>query len=94
MTVSKRESFTEVWEALSTYEKAAIRKLALGLDWEIPETIRRRLRSLGIVENGPDTRLTEAGWKLYRANPRRKPGAKRAPKPLIAKPEEVNEPNG
>jgi hypothetical protein len=31
MTVSKRENFTAVWEALSTYEKAAIRKLALGL---------------------------------------------------------------
>ena len=47
MTVSKRENFTAVCEALSTYEKAAIRKLALGLDWEIPETVRRRLRSLG-----------------------------------------------
>jgi hypothetical protein len=33
---------------------------------------------LGIIENGPDTRLTDAGWKLHRANPRRKPGAKRA----------------
>ena len=29
MTVSKRENCTAVWEALSTYEKAAIRKLAL-----------------------------------------------------------------
>ena len=61
MTVSKRENFTAVWGALSTYEKAAIRKLALGLDWEIPETVRRRLRSLGVIENGPDTRLTDAG---------------------------------
>ena len=46
MTVSKRENFAAVWEALSTYEKAAIRKLALGFDWEIPETVRRRLRGL------------------------------------------------
>jgi hypothetical protein len=91
VAVSKRENFTAVWEALSTYEKAAIRKLALGLDWEIPETVRRRLRAFGVIENGPDTRLTDAGWKLHRANPRRKPGAKRAPKLLIANPEEVKE---
>ena len=38
VTVSKRENFAVVWEALSTYEKAANHKLALGLDWEIPET--------------------------------------------------------
>ena len=67
VAVSKRENFTAVWEALSTYEKAAIRKLALGLDWEIPDTVRRRLRALGVIENGPDTRLTDAGWKLHRA---------------------------
>jgi hypothetical protein len=64
---------------------------ALGFDWEIPETVRRRLRSFRIIENGPDTRLTAAGWKLHRANPRRKPGAKRAPKLLIANLEEVKE---
>jgi hypothetical protein len=66
--------------------REAIRKLALGFDWEIPESVRWRSRSLGIIENGPDTRLTNAGWKLHRANPRRKPGAKRAPKLLIANP--------
>jgi hypothetical protein len=65
-----------VWDALSSYEKAAIRKLALGFEWGIPEIVRRRLRSLGLIESGPDGRLTDAGWKLLRANPRRKPGAK------------------
>ena len=65
-----------MWDALSSYEKAAIRKLALGLDWGIPEIVRRRLRSLGLIESGPDGRLTDAGWKLLRANPRRKPGGK------------------
>ena len=64
-----------MWEALSSYEKAAIRKLALGYDWQITETVRRRLRRLGLVDEGPDTHLTEAGWKLHRTNPRRKPGA-------------------
>jgi hypothetical protein len=67
---------TNVWDALSSYEKAAIRKLALGFEWGIPEIVRRRLRSLGLIESGPDGRLTDAGWKLLRANPRRKPGAK------------------
>jgi hypothetical protein len=77
-----------VWDALSSYEKAAIRKLALGFDWEIPETVRRRLRTLGLIENGPDSRLTGAGWKLHRANPRRKPGA-RPRRSLIANPDEA-----
>ena len=77
-----------MWDALSSYEKAAIRKLALGLDWEIPETVRRRLRSLALVESGPDCRLTDAGWKLHRANPRRKPGA-RARRSSIANPGEA-----
>ena len=67
---------TNVWDALSSNEKAAIRKLALGFVWEIPEIVRRRLRSLGLIESGPDGRLADAGWKLHRANPRRKPGAK------------------
>ena len=77
-----------MWDALSSYEKAAIRKLALGFDWEIPETVRRRLRSLALVESGPDCRLTDAGWKLHRANPRRKPGA-RARHSSIADPGEA-----
>jgi hypothetical protein len=58
-------TLVNVWHALSSYEKAAIRKLALGFDWEIPETVRRRLRSLALVESGPDCRLTDAGWKLH-----------------------------
>ena len=62
-------TLVNVWDALSSYEKAAIRKLALGLDWGIPEIVRRRLRSLGLIESGPDGRLTDAGWKLLRAIP-------------------------
>jgi hypothetical protein len=77
-----------VWDALSSNEKAAIRKLALGFVWEIPEIVRRRLRSLGLIETGPHGRLTDAGWKLYRANPRRKPG-RRARHSPIANPGEA-----
>ena len=29
----------------------------------------RPLRLLGLIESGPDGRLTDAGWKLHRANP-------------------------
>jgi len=79
-------TFMNVWDALSSYEKAAIRKLALGFDWDIPETVRRRLRSLDLIENGPDGRLTGVGWKLHRANPRRKPRAT-SRQSLIANPD-------
>jgi hypothetical protein len=79
-------TFMNVWDALSSYEKAAIRKLALGFDWDIPGTVRRRLRSLDLIENGPDGRLTGVSWKLHRANPRRKPGAT-SRQSLIANPD-------
>ena len=78
-----------VWDALSSYEKAAIRKLALGFDWEIPETVRRRLRSLTLVESGALS-PADAGWKLHRANPRRKPVAKPR-RSLIANPGEAKQ---
>jgi hypothetical protein len=63
-----------LWEALSHHEKTAIRKLALGYPDDVPSSVLRRLATLGLVEEGPYPRLTEAGLKLHRSNPRKASG--------------------
>ena len=66
-----------MWDALSVDEKAALRKLALGYVYDVPAKTRAQLAKLGLVDGGPECRLTKAGLELLRAHPnRRKPGAK------------------
>ena len=59
-----------LWQELSSHEKTAIRKLALGYA-DVPRYVLRRLVTLGLVEQGPHRpRLTESGVKLHRSDPR------------------------
>jgi hypothetical protein len=63
-----------MWEKLSISEKAAIRKLALGYIYDVPQHLLTRLVLMGLVERGPNPRLTEAGLQLHRSNPRKASG--------------------
>jgi hypothetical protein len=63
-----------MWEKLSISEKTAIRKLALGYIYEVPQHVLRQLVTYGLVEQGPSPRLTEAGLQLHRSNPRKASG--------------------
>jgi hypothetical protein len=65
-----------MWQELSIAEKAAIRKLALGYTYEVPQSLLRHLVARGLVEHGPAMipRLTEAGLELHRSNPRKTSG--------------------
>jgi hypothetical protein len=67
-----------VWQELSIADKAAIRKLALGYTFDVPQHVLRQLVTRGLVEQGPNPRLTEAGFKLHTSNPRRHAGGRRA----------------
>jgi hypothetical protein len=59
---------------LSSSEKAAIRNIALGYVDE-PVSVLRSLAGRGLVEDGPDVRLTAAGWAWHDANPPRRRGS-------------------
>ena len=59
-----------LWQELSNNEKAAIRKLALGYTYDVPQHVLRQLVTRGLAEQGPTPRLTEAGFKLHTSNPR------------------------
>jgi hypothetical protein len=57
------------WEDLSSQEKTALRKLAKGEVHEVPARMIRHLAALGLVDAGPESRLTAAGLEVYRARP-------------------------